>query len=155
MSQELLKILYATDFSSFSQKVRDWAASIAMKWNAAVTALHVVEEVKTDGDPELEKWFLRLQEESAGKLDAEVQELRDRGIEARGMLVMGSPWAEIVRTASALDVDLILVGSHSPRTEGQPVLGSTSHKVAIASAQSVLIVRPNSVRQESDHETAE
>jgi len=50
-------------------------------------------------------------------------------------------------------VDLILIGSHSPRSRGHPVLGSTSNKVAIAAGRSVLIVKPGPVVQEGSDDS--
>jgi nucleotide-binding universal stress UspA family protein len=59
-------------------------------------------------------------------------------VESPGVL-HGQPWRDIVSTASRLDVDLVVIGSHG-YSGWDRVLGTTAGKVANHADRSVLVV---------------
>ena len=143
---EIRTILFATDFSTFSEDARRYVTTLAGRFAAHVVVVHAVEPIPTfDDDPhdrDTEAWHAALREDMQGKLDAEIAGLRTEGVDAEGRLLDGSPWKEILRAGAEARADLIVVGSHGLRTpDGQVLLGTTSHKVALSSPIPVLIVR--------------
>jgi len=144
-AHEIRTIVFATDFSTYSEEARSYVTSLATRFAAHVVVVHAVEPIPTFDEPQdrdTEAWHAALRGDMQNKLDAEVASLRSEGVDAEGRLLDGSPWKEILRTALADQADLIVVGSHGLRTpDGQVLLGTTSHKVALSSAIPVLIVR--------------
>lgn len=139
---EIERILFASDFSSYSDAARDWAITLARKWSASVVILHVVEGVEIKKDPELKAWFTKLKEESAAKLEREVGHFRAQGLAADGSLKVGRAWETIVHAGTEVRADIIVIGSHGLTTpEGRFLLGTTSHKVILVSKLPVLIAR--------------
>ncbi len=69
-----------------------------------------------------------------------VDAMRSQGIEVESMLVEGKPAQGILETATSLDVDLIVIGSHGAGFfEG--LLGSTGTKVIRMAKCPVLLIR--------------
>nr|WP_298249189.1 universal stress protein [uncultured Halomonas sp.] len=62
-------------------------------------------------------------------------------ITAQSVIVDGSPWEAIVKTAKKLEVDLIVMASHSKRKFADYVLGPNAEHVVHHSKVSVMIVR--------------
>jgi universal stress protein E len=58
-----------------------------------------------------------------------VGQATDQGIEARGILVPGQGWFEIVRQVQHDGHDLVVVGTHDPRGLKRLLLGSTARKL--------------------------
>jgi len=140
----LEKLLFATDFSSYSDRARDFSASLVGALSAKMIVAHVIEPIPgvEREDPEFRTWYDKLENDIRAKLEEEVQRLNAAGISARSELLWGSPWEEIIRFAEKSGCQLIVVGSHGIRTpEGRFLLGTTSHKIALASHIPVLIVQ--------------
>lgn len=138
------RLLFATDFSSYSDRARDYGASLVSALSAEMILAHVVEPIPgvEREDPEFSNWYDKLESEVRAKLEDEVKRLNAAGVSARSELLWGSPWEEIIRFAERSECQLIVVGSHGIRTpEGRFLLGTTSHKIALASRIPVLIVQ--------------
>ncbi|MCS7312897.1 MAG: universal stress protein [Acidobacteria bacterium] len=142
---QIRQILFATDFSHYSDRARDYTLTLARKHRAHVYVLHAIEVLyhMDEKDPELREWFKTLERAMERKMADEVAFFQSRGVAATGEVIIGTPWKVILRFAEEVGVDLIVIGSHGIRTEeGRVLLGTTSHKVALASKIPVLIVRP-------------
>jgi nucleotide-binding universal stress UspA family protein len=82
--------------------------------------------------------------------------LEDLGRQARARstarmaahLAIGTPWREIVQTATNLRADLLLVGTHDRKGITSAVLGSVAQVVARKAPCPVLVVRPKKSRQD-------
>ena len=137
-------ILFATDFSVYSERARDYALAVAKKFRGRIYVLHAIEVVHyMHEDPELREWLRSLERSLEDRLSKELAYFRDFGIEAEGELIIGSPWRVIVTFAEEKQIDLIVMGTHGVRTlEGKVLLGTTSHKVALAAPVPVMLVRP-------------
>lgn len=140
------RILFATDFSPHSNRARSYASALARSLRASVVVLHVIETVYAlEEDAELKEWFENLQNELRRDLDREVGLFHNEGIPADGSLAVGSPWETVIGQAHRSGADLIVVGSQGQSGRKQRhLLGTTSHKVALASDIPVLIVTEES-----------
>lgn len=155
-SGRIQRILFATDFSEFSDRARDYTLYLAARLGSRVDVLHIIERVLPRGeeDGELHRWYEKLEKNLATKLEAELSEFRRAGIEVSGEMFFGDPWRKIIETADDKLSDLIIIGSHGVRTrEGRFLLGTTSHKVAMASPRPVLIIRGEESREDKPRRT--
>ena len=132
------KILYATDFSSFSNQAYFHAVSLAQKHGASLTVLFVFhpERLSTPG--------------STGNLDADraywraqLEQIRpvDPGINVRHVLLEGDPAEQIVRYARESGIDLIVMGTQGRTGMDRMLLGSVAERTLRDAACSVLVVK--------------
>lgn len=63
------------------------------------------------------------------------------GIEVQAAIVDGSPWEGIIKASKRLEVDLIVMASHTKRKFADYVIGPNAEHVVHHSKQSVMIVR--------------
>ena len=75
------------------------------------------------------------------ELDKIVTRLRDSGLRARSMLKVGSPFLEIIHTAKAENVDLIVMGTHGRSGLAHVLMGSVAERVVQKAHCPVLAVR--------------
>jgi nucleotide-binding universal stress UspA family protein len=132
------KILYATDFSSFSNLAYFHAVASAQKHGASLTALFVFhpERVSTPnstGDIAADRAYWKAQLEQIHPLDA--------GIKMQHVLLEGDPAEQIVRHAAESGADLIVMGTQGRTGVDRLLLGSVAEKVLRDATCSVLVVK--------------
>src|SRR5438270_6098621 len=104
----ITKILYATDFSPFSNQAYFHAVSLAQKHGAGLTVLFVYHPERTPvpGAP--------VDAETArGYWKAQLEQIRpvDPGISVRHVMLEGDPADQIVQHARGAGMDLIVMGT--------------------------------------------
>lgn len=137
-------ILCATDFHDTARAALGTAASLARRYDAALTLVHVLAEPRI-GYPgwHPEARFATAVHELAAtsladwKRDAEAQ----AGRAADAVLVEGVPWQRIVRTADERGCDLIVVSASGASGLAQALVGSVAERVLRHAACPVLVVR--------------
>ena len=137
-------ILLAVDFFEHCEAVANRAKDLAIKYQAKLSIIHVVDSLPiTDAGYGADIPFnLDLTTElmaGAKKRLAKLAEKLDV-TEDRLWLEMGSPKTEIVRVAEENKVDLIVIGSHG-RHGLALLLGSTANGVLHHASCDVLAVR--------------
>ena len=134
-------ILVPIDFSKCARAALVAATKIAQaRPSATIITLHVDPGIVPTYDDELGelapmRWYhrLRLQvEERHAKSSAPIEEI----------VAHGEPVAEIVKKASELDADLIVIGTHGRTGLSRLVLGSVTEGVLRNAPCPVLCVRP-------------
>ena len=131
------KILYPTDFSSYSNQAYFHAISLAEKHAASVTIVYVYNpDAPPPGAPAehaaaREHW--RKQLESVRPTNAT--------IEVGHLLLEGDPAAEIVRHAQQSGADVIVMGTHGRSGLDRLLLGSVAERVLRDAHCSVLVVK--------------
>lgn len=133
------KVLYATDFSSFSTQAYFHAVNLAEKWNASLVIVTVF-----DG------------KDSRSTLQKQLESIRPSNarIPVRHMLLEGDPAAEIVEYADRANIDVIVMGTRG-RGGFEQVLGSVAEKVLKNAHCSVLVVKmPKGVAVSESHNVA-
>jgi nucleotide-binding universal stress UspA family protein len=138
-------ILAATDFSETADRAGELARELARKFDARYHLLHVIVMLE---DPHLEERHRqRLEEIVSAAGDARRRELEHDlaehpGLEVTPHMVRGLAPAEvIVETASNIDSDLVVVGTHGRRGLSHLLLGSVAERVVQTSPVPVLTVR--------------
>ena len=129
----LQKILVPTDFSDLSQQALEFALSLADRFRAKLYLMHVWELPMTGSllPPEPYPESVLTEEQTAGEehLTKVTNELKASGFDVEPVFVFGKPYMEIVKAATDLDVDLIVLASHGRSGISHLLLGSVAEKV--------------------------
>jgi len=137
------ELLVAIDFSPCSLRALD----TALAWrgpSAEVTALHVLDadflaRVEELGLGSSEEHLKRMRTRAEDELARAVAERGGEGVET--MIVVGTPFVEIVKIANDLDCDLVIMGIHGNETALKQILfGGTAEKVLRGTKRPVLCV---------------
>jgi nucleotide-binding universal stress UspA family protein len=141
----LKTILVPSDFSECSEAALRYGLELARKFGATLHVLHVIQDPATQpwaaegfGAPMMdvvEQWQKDARERLAQSIPSE-----DR---ARAVVTcaIASPCPEILRYASANEIDLIVMGTHGRSGVTHMLLGSIAEKVVRRAPCPVLTVR--------------
>lgn len=122
------RILYPTDFSSYSNLAYFHAVALAEAHGATLTVVHV----HAPGAPdERRRW---------GELLEQVRPANPN-IGVTHVLLDGDPAAEIARYAADARIDLIVIGTHGRTGAERAPMGSVAERVMRESGCSVLVVK--------------
>lgn len=160
MNIKVKKILVAKDLSDESSHVVRYALELAAKFHAQVHVLHVMPTVDrsvlnmvalTMGADKLAK----LNAENEGELAAKTRDQLHEIIKSEAALTEeevlhppqvevhhGDPAPMILKVSDLLDVDMIILGSHSKGKLHYAFLGSVAEKILRKSHRTVVIVPP-------------
>jgi len=134
-------ILLAADLAPDTDRVVERAMAIALP-GSAITLIHVIEPLALAYGAEMPIDLTALQDEISHQARVRLDQLADRlGIgRDRILLVHGIIEKEVLRVARELNVDVIVLGSHSRRGLAS-LLGSTANAVLHHAPCDVLAVR--------------
>lgn len=159
MVPEIKKILYTTDLSQNARYAFGYAASLANRYGAGVTILHILEDTSPTADSMVmniigeKKWKeLRSKNEKQvmetikGRLkkfcEDVAAELPSCPFITDDIIVkIGIPVDEILLLCKKIDPDLVVMGSHGHGVISDAMIGSTSRRVLRRCTKPVLIVR--------------
>ena len=159
MLPEIKKILYATDLSENARYAFGYAVSLAKRYQAKITVMHVLEELSPTallivGDIVGEKRWSSLKKERVESVIDEIrrrletfcddytQEITDCPVMVeRTVVTTGHPVELILKTSSQENFDLIVMGSHGQGMLAEVMMGSTSRRVLRRCKKPVLVVR--------------
>lgn len=122
------KILYPTDFSSYSTAAYFHALGLAEAYRAGLTVCFV-HNAAAGGDPR----FWRDQLESVRPANP--------AIAVTHVFLEGDPAAEITRYAAESGTDVIVLGTHGRTGVERQLMGSVAEQVMREAACSVLVVK--------------
>jgi nucleotide-binding universal stress UspA family protein len=140
----LKNILVPTDFSTESNKALRYGIAFAQKFDAVLSLIHVVEPPPVFGGFESIPIVVE---------DAEVQKNADQnlvalakknvplGVAVSPLAVRGVPFEEIVSTARARKIDLIITSTHGHTGLKRVLFGSTAERIVQRAPCPVLAVR--------------
>lgn len=122
------KILYPTDFSSYSNQAYFHAVGLAETYRASLTVVYV-HTPGADGDRTY--WRGQLEQVRPGNPKIAVSHV----------LLEGDPAAEIARYAADAGIDVIVIGTHGRTGVDRLVMGSVAERVMREAPCSVLVVK--------------
>ena len=140
------RILFPTDFSDFSKNALEYAISLATAYKAKLYVLHVIEHIFDVSGfyvPQLPVTELYKEMENAAQKEIEKfipQKVKDE-IGVENMIVSGTPFLEIIRTAREKEADLIVIATHGRTGLEHMMFGSVAEKVVRKSPCSVFVVK--------------
>ncbi|MBA4066364.1 MAG: universal stress protein [Isosphaera sp.] len=122
------KILYPTDFSSYSNQAYFHALGLAETYRAGLTVVYV----RPPGGPGDRAYWL-----------GQLEQVRpaDPKIPVRHVLLEGDPATEIARYAADAGIDVVVIGTHGRTGADRPALGSVAERVMREAGCSVLVVK--------------
>jgi universal stress protein A len=140
----LKKILCPIDHSDCSKEALKYAVSFAMKDEAKLLLLHIIDirsfnegldamSTQIPNEETLEQLRVKL-------LDCIPEEIRD-DLDVEAIVIQGVPFAEIISTAKEKEIDMIVIGSHGRTGISHMMLGSVSEKVVRKAPCPVLTIR--------------
>ena len=141
------RILFPTDFSPFAEHALKYAVSFAKEFEAKLYVLHVIEDLAHISYFEVFQVPLPanlledVQAKSHAQMDALMASESLAGIDAESIIRRGSPFVEILGTATELKVDLITIATHGRTGLQQVLFGSTAEKVVRKAPCPVLSIR--------------
>ena len=142
------KILVATDFSPASETALNYGRALAMQFNASLHVLHVMHSVEIAAANEygfagLPAEYDAEMEQAAVKRTRELLTDEDRQLLSATATVVrhSTPAAAIIQSATANDIDLIVVGTHGRGALGHLFMGVVAERVVRAAPCPVLAVR--------------
>lgn len=151
MSVHFKRILVPTDYSDTGAEALDHARALATAFDAQVFCIHVVDEAyqywSSMGPetipigPPIED-LIALGQSRMTKFVA--QHLANLSRPPISTVVMGRPFAEIIKYARDNAVDVIVMGTHGRGALAHVLLGSTTEKVVRKASCAVLTVRSGS-----------
>ena len=128
-------ILVPVDFSRCSLRALDFAVSLVEK-SGEVSLLHVIDadfvsRVSDEGFTDRESATNQLRQNAEERLQDLVKRSADSGLRMTSMVVIGKPFAEILRVAADLDFKIIVIGIRGQRERNieELLFGSTAEKV--------------------------
>ena len=159
MIPEIKKILYATDLSENARYAFGYAVSLANRYDAKITVMHVVEELSSFARSMVEeilgekRWAERIKDKETdvieklkSRLDSFCNDIRDEQpscpfVIDKILVVTGHPVDQIVRHAKGINADLIVMGSRGKGGLADVTLGSTSRRVLKQGVAPVMVIR--------------
>ena len=156
---EIRKILYCTDLSKSARYAFAYAASLANRYGAGITILHVLEDVSPYGDSLVinilgQKRWDELRKGNEEKTIATLKERLEKFCEDVSaelpacpfitdqiIVKIGNPVEEILKHVKKTDCDLVVMGSHGQGIIEDAMIGSTSRRVLRRSEKPVLVIR--------------
>jgi nucleotide-binding universal stress UspA family protein len=139
-------ILFATDFSSVSEKAASYAKALAHRFSSTVELAHVFDPclVATHEEASIELPINERRQISNESLERLRNDFVSSGIETWTVLSEGHRAAsEILRIAKEQRVDLIVAGTQSKSEVERLILGSTAEQIIRNATCTVLTVGPN------------
>jgi len=136
------RILVGLDGSPESARAAEWALSLAAGLRAELIAFHAVGLLdvwpQSDDEQPNRNDHVRIQH----ALEDWTRPLLERGVQVRQELADGPPTGAILRAATSLDAQLIVVGCRGIGNTRVGALGSTSAHLVESSTIPVLVIRP-------------
>jgi len=169
MVPEIKRILFTTNLSPNARKAFDYAVSLANRYSAVITVLHVMEEVSHYSDVHIksflgEEQWQQLQESHAQEAKQILVGKRREGAMIKAALeefcasvqkehdecdfmtdetivTRGTVVDEILAVGRDKKCDLIVMGYHDRGKLGEAVLGSTTRRILRRGSIPVMLVR--------------
>jgi nucleotide-binding universal stress UspA family protein len=139
-------ILVPIDFSTGSLRALDYALAL-IDPGGDVYLLHVIDadflaRVNDEGFCDAETARVQMQQKAEEQLQKIVRERSLSNVHLESMVVVGNPFAEILRIADDLDFSLIVIGIRGKHRGGieEILFGSTAEKVLRAARIPVMCV---------------
>lgn len=138
------KILYATDFSSFSTQAYFYAVTLAETHQAELIIVHVHTPTNAFAvTPEMAPIIVEEPPEVRAFWKEQLAQIRplNPNIPVEHVMLEGEPAEEILHCAADKGVDVIVMGTHGRSGLSRLVMGSVAEKVLHKAECSVLVVK--------------
>jgi nucleotide-binding universal stress UspA family protein len=141
---EIKRILIPVDFSDYSRHALQYAEALAEAFSAKLYLIHVREVPLSrvfPPEPYPSVVITEEQKQNEQLLRKLVEEIRGKGIDAEPIYVVGQPYAEIVKAAQELNIDLVTLATHGRKGVSHVIFGSVAEKVVRLAPCPVLTIK--------------
>ena len=144
-------VVHPTDFSETAAVAEAQAVTLARALGAELILLHVAQEPVLYGETpfghaELSRVFKAEREWAEEALEVRAAAARAAGVQARGIVRVGAPAAEITAFAVEETPALIVIGTHGRGRLARFMLGSVADRVVRTAPCPVVTVRETARR---------
>ena len=135
-------LLVPTDLTERAEKALQVADKLAVSDKSRITLVHVIETIDGAQFDELKSFYERLEQKARTAMTRLARSVPEGVAQVESAVVYGRRAEEIVKYASANDVDLIVLASHrvNPSRLNRD-WGTISYKVGILAQCPVLLVK--------------
>jgi nucleotide-binding universal stress UspA family protein len=139
------RILIPTDFTNTSERALDWATELATELSSSIVIMHAY-DIPVLGFPDgaviaTPEIAARITESARVLLERTVERRRGLGVLVEGVLREGVPWEQINALADAMNVDMIVIGTHGRRGLARALLGSVAENVIRTAHRPVVVIQ--------------
>ena len=139
-------ILVVSRMVKYDAKVINTGASLARKYGAKLTVIHVVHDpFGIEGWnlplPNLEQDYQNLLKKTRGELDKMVGQERKTGIDVEVMLKEGEPTKEILKTINEKQIDLLIMLAHEEGHLEHFLFGRSNHELVLKMPCSIMLIK--------------
>ena len=139
-------ILVVSRMVKYDAKVINTGASLARKYGAKLTVIHVVHDpFGIEGWnlplPNLERDYQNLLKNTREELDKMVERERKSGIDVEVMLKGGEPTKEILRTVDEKQIDLLIMLAHEEGHLEHFLFGRSNHELVLKMPCSIMLIK--------------
>lgn len=144
--EQIKKILVPIDFSDYSKNALKYAARFAKQFNAKIYLIYVVEPMIypadfSMGQVAIPSTDIDLHSRAEEELKKLAKDIINSNSQVEILIKTGKPFVEIIETASANDIDLIIIATHGHTGVEHLLFGSTAEKVVRKAPCPVLTLR--------------
>jgi len=139
-------ILYPTDFSKYSLYALEYALSFARQYGAKLYIVHVLPNYPLILGPEVTFVNVpKLEQATSEYVQGEMKKLKEQcaaqGVECEDLVLVGTPFVQIIDAARDKKVDLIVIATHGRTGIRHALFGSVAEKVVRKSPCPVLSIK--------------
>ena len=142
----LKRILYPTDFSKYSLYAFDYAVSFAKQYGAKLFIVHVLPNYPLILGPEVTFVNVpKLEAATSEHVQGEMTRLQEQctaaGVETEALIMIGTPFVQIIEAARDKEVDLIVIATHGRTGVRHVLFGSVAERVVRMAPCPVLSIK--------------
>jgi universal stress protein A len=139
-------ILVVSRMVKYDAKAIQYGASLAQKYGAQLTVIHVIHDPFGIGGwnlpmPNLEKDYQNLLKKTRKQLDKIIEHEHTRGIAIDVMLKEGDPTEEVLTTVKEKRIDLLVMLAHEEGHLEHFLFGRSNHDLILKMPCSILLVK--------------
>lgn len=153
MNLPFKRILCPTDFSEPSYAGLEAAISLARHFDSELVIVHVVSPIPivpgsfAPAGSYLPTILEELENSAKNSLQALLKERIPEDLSPRALVTTGTPAMEIVRTASKIDADVIVIATHGQSGWKKFISGSVTERVVRLSDRPVLTIHASEEKE--------
>jgi universal stress protein A len=139
-------ILVVSRMVKYDARAIHYGASLARKYGALLTVLHVIHDpFGIEGwnlpMPNLEKDYQALLTKTKKELDTLIEQERARGVAVDVMLEEGDPTKEVLTAVKEKEIDLVVMLAHEEGHLEHFLFGRSNHELILKMPCSILLVK--------------